>query len=294
MSDESITEIAGRISAGETTRVGAPELPEPAARPDPDGVTARERVFARWYVDTRNPLVAYRQAYEVAANAYSGAVYAEACEVLNRPAVRKLVLRLADERSVETTVKAVSILQDLIDIYEADPSELVRLEHWNCRHCHGVDHEYQWRDAEELARAFDRWQQQQAPGYRPAKGELRLARPSAKGGFGFTVKGEPDPACPHCFGEGVERVLAADTTKLSPKARKLLKSVEQKADGSIKFHVHDQMAARDMVVKMIGAYKEPTKFGGATAGEGDDPIPAGATQDQAAQAYMTMIRGGKQ
>lgn len=251
----------------------------------------RERVFARWYVDTRNPMVAYRQAFEVGTATPAHVVHAEACEVLKRPGVHKLVLRLADERDVECVVKAVTILRDLIDIYEADPAEIVRLEHRPCRRCHGIGHGYQWRDAEELARAIDAYQNQQ--GRKLGKNEAYLPMPSATGGFGFTASGEPATDCPHCYGDGETRVVAADTSKLSPKARKLLKSVEQKADGSIKISMHDQMQARDMAIKMIGGYKEPAKFGTATAGEGESPVPAGATQEQASQAYMKMIRGGR-
>jgi len=35
------------------------------------------------------------------------------------------------------------------------------------------------------------------------------------------LKGEPNPACPHCYGEGYHKTTIADTTKLDPRTRKL-------------------------------------------------------------------------
>ena len=65
---------------------------------------------------------------------------------------------------------------------------------------------------------------------------------------------QPNPACSKCRGEGVRRVVITSTDELSPAGRALLKSVRQKADGSIEVRLHDQLAAVDILNKMQGAY----------------------------------------
>lgn len=50
------------------------------------------------------------------------------------------------------------------------------------------------------------------------------------------------------------RVSVTPTDKLSPAARRLLKSVRQKASGEITVVLHDALAAADMLNKMQGVY----------------------------------------
>lgn len=256
-------------------------------------LTHRELLFAQHYVENRNALAAYRAAYDVG-TAKNSALWTEAKNILRRPHVARKCRELQDEVDAATVVRAVQILQDCVDIFEADPNELIAIVRDSCRFCHGVGFAYQWRDAMELAKAHDRYRIDLAAceayeGRKPP--ERPIAPADASGGFGFDHTADPHPGCATCYGEGVVRHVVQDTTKLSPRARKLFKGVEVKGNGDIKILMHDQMQARDMAIKMIGGYKDAsgTKFGGTTADH--LVIDEGVSQEQAAAAYMKLVKG---
>jgi hypothetical protein len=70
------------------------------------------------------------------------------------------------------------------------------------------------------------------------------------------VKNEmPNPDCLGCDGQGERRVELADTTTVSPGARRLFKGVELGPYGEIKkLLIHDQMAARVELHKLKGLH----------------------------------------
>lgn len=251
-------------------------------------LTPQEQIFASHYAESRNHYAAFRTAFPDS-EASNSTVYRRACEVLRRPHMVAAVQIIRDQMNADTLVRATDMLRDLVDIANANPNDLVSVEKNNCRLCHGVDHKYQWRDATELARAMDAYMQDQAAPKKKGKPPLRMPDPS--GGFGFNLHDDPVRDCPGCEGEGIERRIVHDTTKLSPQARKLLKSVEQNADGSVRIVMHDQMKARDMIIMMLGAYKDPKQ---ATPGDKSGEviaIPKDATQEDAARAYLTLVKG---
>jgi phage terminase small subunit len=267
-----------------------PELPHLAVL---DPLTAREAVFVHWYVETRNVMQAYRQSFDVGANTKTSSVYTQASEVLRRPHIRRAIAEAQDKAAQETIVRAAQMLQDLVDIADADPNELIKVETFNCRHCRGVDFKWQWADAMELARAVDEYMVKFAEfeAYKGKKPPPRPRKPAdASGGFGFVLKGEPSPACPHCYGDGIRRETVGDTTRLSPRARKLYKGAKVKADGSIEILMHDQIQARDMVIKMLGAYKDGRGIQGQGTGGDAQPIAEGATADEAQRAYLKLVQ----
>jgi phage terminase small subunit len=179
-------------------------------------------------------------------------------------------------------MKAIEVLQDLADIVNTDPNEIVRHVKDNCRNCRGKDYAYQWIDAAEFARALD--------AYGRDKTGL-LPMPVVAGGFGYEPRREPNHACPFCYGEGTQRVIIADTTKLSPKALKLIKNIKQDRHGVITVELYDKMQARDMILKMLGAYKADGK-GLPLTGQGAlDGISNADLQDPrlAADAYIRML-----
>ena len=114
------------------------------------------------------------------------------------------------------------VADHLQDIVEANPDELVSIVAEPCAHC--------WADPLALAAVLDR-------------GEI----PDTT---------SPQEDCKHCKGHGARRVVITPTDQLSPSARKLLKSVRQKPDGTIEVHMHDQLAASDQLNRMQGAYIE--------------------------------------
>lgn len=273
-------------------RAGLAELPAPPAA---DAVlTARESVFATHYAESRNVMAAYRASHDVGPNAKSSSIYTAACHVLRRDHVLKAVRSKQDELNTANIARAQDILRDLVDIYDADPNELIKLERFNCRHCHGVDYAFQWRDHIELAHAVDAYARDLAAfvAFVPVRGAKRPPRPvqpHAAGGFGFKLKADPAPECPHCYGQGLAREMVQDTTKLSPKARKLYAGIEVKPDGSVKVLMHDQMKARDMAIKMLGAYKADDARG--LNGKVPDLAPPSETisPEEMQRAYLKLL-----
>jgi hypothetical protein len=66
----------------------------------------------------------------------------------------------------------------------------------------------------------------------------------------------PRADCAACRGEGITRVKVTPTELLSSSARKLIRSVRQKASGEIEVRLHDQLEAADQLNRLQGAYVE--------------------------------------
>jgi phage terminase small subunit len=244
--------------------------------------TPQESIFATHYAESRNHYAALRAAYPDLCNGKSNpTIYRAACNILSRPHVLHAIEEVRAMMNAQTLVRATDIMRDLVDIVDANPNELVSVEKYNCRYCHGIDYGMQWVDAAELALALDAWMSRKKKTGSP---------PSASGGFGFQHKGEPARDCPHCLGDGIEKRIVHDTTRLSPQARKLLKSVEQNADGSVRIVMHDQMLARDMLIKMLGAYKDPKQVAPPAPPGSLESIDKDATPEDAQRAYLSLIK----
>lgn len=133
-------------------------------------------------------------------------------------------------------------MADLDAMIRADVNEIVRTVTYACRHCHGVDHGYQWTDAMEHARAVS----DAVMANRPA--------PEEQGGYGYTKRAVPHEDCPQCHGNGITQVLVSDTTRLSRGARMMLKGIKQKADGSIEVELHDHAKLRELVGRALKVF----------------------------------------
>jgi phage terminase small subunit len=256
-------------------------------------LTPQESIFAQHYVESRNFFAAYRSAYPTdgASNSTS---YRRAREVLQRPHVMAAVQLLRDQANAETLIRATDLMRDLVDIVSANPNDIVSIERNNCRHCHGANHGAQWIDAGELARAMDAFiKQQKLWDSTPVKKRGKMQQPKApdaSGGFGFVMKRDPAPDCPYCMGEGHAREVLRDTTRLSPQARKLYKGVRMTAAGPV-IEMHDQMQARDMLIKMLGAYKDPKQVAPPSAGgTGALEMPENVTPEDAQRKYLSLIK----
>lgn len=210
-----------------------------------------------------------------------------------RPEIAARITEINDRLAAASVVRAIEILRDLADISQTDRNEIVRHTRHNCRHCHGVGYRYQWRDASELAHMLDAYGRQQAEGVDVKRGKdwTPIARPDASGGFGYDLKADPNPACPSCYGEGFAKVTIADTTKLSPAAMKCIKSISEDKDGVVTVELHDKLKADDMILKMLGAYKNDGKGLPLSGAAPLDGISTAEMNDprEAAQAYIRML-----
>jgi phage terminase small subunit len=203
--------------------------------------------FALAYAEHGNAARAYREAFDTSGMS-PPTIKRKAYDVVHAPRVTARVRELQAAAAERTVISVAARMEWLRDIVAADPNELVQHVRVNCRHCHGVGFAWRWRDAGELARALD-------DHMRSLNTPRPLPRPAdARGGFGFDPNGDPHPDCPRCNGEGIGRTIIADTTKLSGPARRLLKGIREKADGSIEVLMHDQLAAADQLNKLQAAY----------------------------------------
>lgn len=245
------------------------------------GLTAKQERFARIWANTDNQSTAYRGTYMTSAKTLSNTVWRNASIIATLPAVRARYNQLREQAANETLMSIREAFQWQVDIATADASELVRVVVDNCRHCHGIDYGYQWRDENELFEAQQEARTRKQP------------EPESSGGFGFVGNLEPNAACPHCYGRGVERVVIADTSTLSGKAKKLYAGAKQdKKTGKIEIQMHDQAAAWDKVIRMMGAYNDKLDIRTPEqrrAEAAQRVLPDDVTAEDASKAYISLL-----
>jgi phage terminase small subunit len=236
--------------------------------------------FVLAHVRLGTATAAYREVYDPERRMPNTTAWENGCRLAARPDISARYRYLRAEALAQSQVKAVALIDDLYDIATADPNELSRALVVNCRHCHGDGHEYQWIDVQEFEAACARIEKEN-------EGRKRQkALPEIGGGFGFVLMRDPNPMCPACCGAGEMHVIIADTTKLSPKAAKLFKGIKVKGNGDREVLMHDQLAARDQLHRLTGAYKDSLSIPIPPTGE----VKPGADVHR---TYLTMIGGGK-
>lgn len=224
-------------------------IPEPVAdlmRP----LTPRQRRFVTEFVRCGEATKAARLA---------GYAHGNADEIgpsmMKRPWIKAAIDAQLDAQEQRTLISSDGILRRLFDIATADPGELIRWEVTACRYCHGIDHEFQWRDEREFEKAYaSALAEATAIAAKRKQAEPDLSGlPTDRGGYGFKPNLEPHEDCPHCAGRGDGRAVIADLNSVSPQARKLYAGMKITKEG-IEIKMHDQMAALDKIAKHLGMY----------------------------------------
>lgn len=160
------------------------------------------------------------------------------------------------------------VLEDARDVLLGDPSDLITYRRLNCRHCHGMNHAYRWRDEVEFWAALGAASDAQnawddaPPDKRPRK---RPELPTDEGGYGFRELAPPDPACPKCEGEGIPEARVADIRTISGPSRRLYAGLEVKKDGAIKVVMRDKEAARTLLARYAGVLVDKVQHSGVVA-----------------------------
>ncbi|MCA0973418.1 terminase small subunit [Halomonas denitrificans] len=162
-------------------------------------------------------------------------------ENLKKPEIAREIQARMNDRSQRTQITADRVLQRWWEIATADAAELTQVRRGCCRHCHGDDHGFQWKDEEEFFRAV-------------ACAEMGR-EPNDTGGYGFREFNLPHPECPECGGEGVPRVYAEDTRKLTGSAKLLFAGVKQTKDG-LEVKMQDQSKALENVARHLGMFTD--------------------------------------
>ncbi len=162
---------------------------------------------------------------------------------LKRQKIANEIRRANEALRGKVTLKAESVVADIVNVLNGDPRDLVQLVTGSCRHCHGTDHDYH-RTSGEMKRdrkqwAADAWMQQQGIPF------------DVKGGEGFNAYRDPHPACPECYGKGVQIPRLKDTRELSPETAALFAGIRQTKYG-IEFVLRSKDVAREAAAKYLG------------------------------------------
>ncbi|HDR9153794.1 TPA: terminase small subunit [Burkholderia vietnamiensis] len=166
----------------------------------------------------------------------------QSSRLLSNVMVAEAIQAAMAARSKRTQIDADDVLRQWWELANVDVNELVEYRRDNCRHCWGIDHEYQWTRAEyerDVMDADDNGKEQ----------------PSCAGGFGFVPTREPNPECPECAGEGRGKIHVHDTRRLKGAARLLYAGVQQGKDG-LKVMIDDRMKARENVGRHLGMFND--------------------------------------
>jgi phage terminase small subunit len=238
-------------------------------------LTAKQERFCQLYAADRNGVAAYRGAYSVRSDTKDATCENGASKLLRDPRIVARIDALADAAAVApggALYDAAWCRERWAMIAQADPRELIGLRVGCCRYCWGAGHSYHWREREYLE-ALDKAE-------RAAKRDPDHPLPDPSGGLDFNATRDPNPDCPECHGEGVERVVPRDTSKLSAQALLLYGGVKAKRDGT-EIIIADRTKALENVTRMAGGYKDNVRLDGSISGmlavakiETTDPVEA--------------------
>jgi phage terminase small subunit len=233
------------LSANPVQRAASsPISTDPAA----EDLSTAELAFASEYAASGNATAAYRAVYGDEPGRNPVAVRVDAHRMARTPAV---IARVAQLRRVAAEALNTSVAELALQAHELATSsmhDLQPIELYGCRHCHGVDGRYQWRDAGELAAAIDAH-------LKSIGGPKPLPLPCARGGFGYSTRSPVNAECETCRGHGVPMVRIVPTAELSTAARALYAGVVLRDDGTVeRVLIEDRAKWADMRNKLIGAY----------------------------------------
>jgi hypothetical protein len=206
-----------------------------------------EEEFARKFVLLRNASLAFQESHDCASMGRQ-TIYTKAYKMRNAPHISRRIDELLSAAAHATHIDIQKLLMQDFELVEAAQSapELTSFVWHCCRHCYGIDHQYQWVSATEYAIALAKVLDENEE--RRSRKQRMIDEPKCDGGFGFDAQREPHTECPACVGLGTQRAIFADTTKLTGAAAILFKGVKQTASG-IELITHDVDKARDRLFR---------------------------------------------
>jgi hypothetical protein len=241
-------------SPAKTTKKSKPAAKKAAGKAV-HGVNRVDVFVAEYLVDLNGRQAAIRAGYSAQSARQT------ASELLATSEVQEKVQAKMTERMERVGITADDVVVRLRAIADADPRELIELHRVCCRYCWGKGHKFQYTPRE-LAEAKETHADENrkliVDGKKPRKF-------SEAGGIGYSPKNDPNPSCPECFGDGVERVFAKDTRDLSPEARRLYAGVKTTQHG-LEIKMHGQTEALVNIGKHLGVFKERVELTGKDGG----------------------------
>lgn len=178
-------------------------------------------------------------------------------QLLQNPSVSEAVQTAIAERNERVALTTDDVLREWYRVATADVRELIEYRRTCCRFCYGVNHLYHFTPAEYER---EKSQHEALHGIKDLVGEP-VPTFNERGGVGFDPRKEPHPECPECFGEGVEKIFAKDTRKLSKGAARLFDGVKVTKDGyEIKIRARDK--SWEMTAQHLGLVKNKVEVSG--------------------------------
>lgn len=174
-----------------------------------------------------------------------------AYKLLQREDVQERIAKAHAERNAAVKVEANEVLRHVLAVATVDPNEIMEVRRGCCRHCHGIEHRYQYLDERELKKARTAFE----------NSDEGLVDPFEHGGIGFDQRMRPAEACPKCGGEGGVYAFIKDTRDLSPAARSLYAGVKQTKDG-IEVKLNSQDKSREMLMRHLGLFNDKLEVSG--------------------------------
>lgn len=213
-------------------------------------LTPQQQVFAEHFALELNATAAARHA-GLAIPQSAGPRLAANVEV------KRFVMEIQARRLRPVKDKVGRLVAKLERIAHADPAKLSGYHVSCCRHCHGVEHAYQWKSPKEWAEAVDRAMQAHEEVMAKRSKHVmyddepapRLTLPESTGGFDFDHRLSPNEDCPKCDGKGIADVWFADTRLLGPDEAALYAGTKRTKDGA-ELKTNDQVKA----IELLGRY----------------------------------------
>jgi phage terminase small subunit len=217
---------------------------------NPEGLNDRQSRFVEDYmVDLNATQAAIRAGYS------ADTAQEQSSRLLSNVMVQRAIAAERIKQQERTQISADRVVLEAWNQVTADARELTSLVYHACRHCHGIGHHFHWRDEEEFAQAVDKAVSDNAL-REPAEPPIPI--PVNLGGFGYSRRLEPNPACPKCDGDGLMDVRIGDTRKLSPAALSLFAGIKQTKFG-IEVQMHSKDAAMEKLFKHLGLYEQDNR-----------------------------------
>lgn len=181
-----------------------------------------------------------------------------ASQNLGKLAIMTAIQKALQERAQRTEITADNVLRRWWAIATADPNTLVQNRRAPCRHCNGINNQFQWKTEREYREAVAKVLPDKA---KVSKIKRPTKRISKAGGYGYSVKSPINPDCPECGGEGVGYVYAVDTRYLTPEQRILYAGAKHTKDG-LEIKLQDQAKALENVARHLGMFIDKHEFSG--------------------------------
>lgn len=211
----------------------------------------QQRFVEEYLIDLNATQAAIRAGYS------AKTAEAQASRLLSNVKVSAAITRAQSARSERTEITADMVLQHWWAIGTANANDLIELRRVCCRHCYGIDFEYQWVDAAEYHAAIK--------AAAMVENADQRTFPTDEGGYGFNKTLAPRRHCSKCFGEGHESVFPHDTRDLKGSARLLYAGVKVTRDG-LEIKMRDQDKAIENVARHLGMFKERVEHTGKDGG----------------------------